>query len=180
VEAGLPAASLSVLRTPVVRRLQGLRRESKPISRQVRVVAAALGVTERAVWRLLADAEREGARVVVTGSREQTSTRFTVTLEVRHLFALWKGNMAAVHRELSDQARPGLTAAAARRWSGGRNVASPPSTPPIRPRGCSPATARAAGSPRRRGAARVTVKGDGDRGVDSPCRYAAVAVSGRW
>jgi putative transposase len=59
----------------------------------------------------LADAERDGADVVVTGSREQTGTRFTVTPEVRHLFVLWKGNVAAVHRELVARAarlsRPG-------------------------------------------------------------------------
>jgi putative transposase len=99
-DAGLPAASLSALRGPAVRRLQEVRRQGRPISRQVRVVAEALGVKERAVWRWLADAERGGAGVVVTGSREQTGTRFTVTPEVRHLFALWKGNVAAVHREL--------------------------------------------------------------------------------
>ncbi|MFF7234365.1 transposase family protein [Streptomyces sioyaensis] len=104
VEAGLPAASLSALRAPAVRRLQGLRREGKPITRQVRVVAEALGVKERAVWRWLADAERDGAGVVVTGPRERASTRFTVTAEVRHLFALWKGNVAAVHRELVARA----------------------------------------------------------------------------
>lgn len=68
------------------------------------MVAEALGVKERAVWRWLADAERDGADVVMTGPREQTSTRFTVTPEVRHLFALWKGNVAAVHRELTARA----------------------------------------------------------------------------
>ncbi|MFE2671612.1 hypothetical protein [Streptomyces mirabilis] len=67
-------------------------------------MAEALGVGERAVWRWLADAERGGAGVVVTGPREQAGTRFTVTPEVRHLFALWKGNVAAVHRELVARA----------------------------------------------------------------------------
>lgn len=102
--AALPSASLSALRGPAVRRLQDVRRQGRPITRQVRVVAEALGVKERAVWRWLADAERGGADVVMTGPREQTATRFAVTSEVRHLFALWKGNVAAVHRELTARA----------------------------------------------------------------------------
>ncbi|MFC9222482.1 serine hydrolase domain-containing protein [Streptomyces hygroscopicus] len=41
------------------------------------------------------------------GARAQTRDRFTVTPEVRHLLALWKGNVAAVHRELTARAAKG-------------------------------------------------------------------------
>ncbi|MGY0458639.1 transposase [Kitasatospora sp. cg17-2] len=84
-----------------MRRLLALRQERALTARQVRLTAQHLAVTERTVWRWLAAAERDPAAARDPGSRAGTSTRFTVTPEVRHLLALWKGNVAAVHRELA-------------------------------------------------------------------------------
>lgn len=80
-------------------------------------MAQSLEVTERTVWRWLAAAERDDTAVAAPGSRAQRRDRFVVTPEVRRLLALWKGNVAAVHRD--------LTARAARQ--------SPPATPPSLP-----------------------------------------------
>lgn len=99
--AVLPAATLAALRGPAVRRLLALRQERALTARQVRLTAQHLAVTERTVWRWLAAAERDPAAARDPGSRAETSARFTVTPEVRHLLALWKGNVAAVHRELA-------------------------------------------------------------------------------
>lgn len=91
--------------------LLALRRDQKLTTRHVRLTAASLEVTERTVWRWLAVAESAAAE---PGARAQSKDRFTVTPEVRRLLAFWKGNVAAVHRE--------LTARAARQ--------SPPAAPP--------------------------------------------------
>jgi putative transposase len=73
----------------------------------VRLVAVALGKSERTVWRWLAAARRDRrfARV--------ETPRFTVTTEVRQLLALWGGNASRVHAELCERARrdPSLPAA---------------------------------------------------------------------
>lgn len=61
-------------------------------------------MTERTVWRWLAAAERDESAAVEPGARAQSRDRFTVTPEVRGLLALWKGNVAAVHRELTARA----------------------------------------------------------------------------
>ncbi|WP_406210609.1 Mu transposase C-terminal domain-containing protein [Kitasatospora sp. NBC_01560] len=87
-----------------MRRLLALREEGALTTGQVRTVAQCLEVTERTVWRWLAAAGRDPAAAREPGSRAQSSTRFTVTPEVRHLLALWKGNVAAVHRELAARA----------------------------------------------------------------------------
>ncbi|MFF3876064.1 Mu transposase C-terminal domain-containing protein [Streptomyces sp. NPDC001978] len=97
-----------------MRRLLALRQEQKLTTRHVRLMAESLEVTERTVWRWLAAAERDETAAVEPGARAQSRDRFTVTPEVRRLLALWKGNVAAVHRE--------LTARAARQ--------SPPAAPP--------------------------------------------------
>ncbi|MCF3137556.1 Mu transposase C-terminal domain-containing protein, partial [Streptomyces olivochromogenes] len=86
------------------RRLLALRQEQKLTSRHVRLMAESLQVTERTVWRWLAAAERDEAAADEPGARAQTRDRFTVTPEVRGLLALWKGNVAAVHRELTARA----------------------------------------------------------------------------
>ncbi|WP_329309630.1 hypothetical protein [Streptomyces sp. NBC_01262] len=104
VAAALPDAALSALRGPAVRRLLMLRQEQALTTGHVRLMAQSLQVTERTVWRWLAAAEHDGAAAVEPGSREQIATRFTVTPEVRRLLALWKGNVAAVHRELVARA----------------------------------------------------------------------------
>jgi hypothetical protein len=62
----------------------------------VRLVASALGVSERTVWSWLSAARHEGR----TGPRPRS--RFVVTREIRDLLALWGGNVSAVHRELVE------------------------------------------------------------------------------
>ncbi|MFD7056866.1 Mu transposase C-terminal domain-containing protein [Streptomyces mirabilis] len=84
-----------------MRRLLTLRREGRLTTAQVRSAADVLGVRERAVWRWLAAAERDESAAVEPGARAQSKDRFSVTPEVRRLLALWKGNVAAVHRELA-------------------------------------------------------------------------------
>ncbi|MEU8984283.1 hypothetical protein [Streptomyces sp. NPDC048309] len=90
-----------------MRRLLALRREGKLTTGQVRSAADVLGVRERAVWRWLAAAERDEAAARAPGERAAYSGRFTVTDEVRALLGLWKGNVAAVHRELIARAARG-------------------------------------------------------------------------
>ncbi|WP_434976180.1 Mu transposase C-terminal domain-containing protein [Streptomyces virginiae] len=87
-----------------MRRLLVLRREGALSSRHVRSMAEALHVKERTVWRWLAAAERDEWAAECPGERAQSRDRFTVTPEVRALLALWKGNVAAVHRELAARA----------------------------------------------------------------------------
>lgn len=67
-------------------------------------MAESLEVTERTVWRWLAAAECDESAAAEPGARAQSRDRFTVTSEVRRLLALWKGNVAAVHRELTARA----------------------------------------------------------------------------
>ncbi|WP_435882400.1 transposase [Streptomyces kronopolitis] len=90
-----------------MRRLLALRGEGKLTTRHVRVAADALGVRERAVWRWLAAAEQDEAAAAAPGERARYRGRFTVTAEVRALLGLWKGNVAAVHRELTARAARG-------------------------------------------------------------------------
>ncbi len=103
----MPAVSVRALRGPAVRRLLALRREQRLTTGHVRLAADALGVRERAVWRWLAAAEEDAAAAVAPGERAQYHGRFTVTAEVRALLGLWKGNVAAVHRELTARAARG-------------------------------------------------------------------------
>ncbi|WP_259294620.1 helix-turn-helix domain-containing protein [Streptomyces canus] len=101
---GLPAASRRALRGPAVRRLLALRAGKGLTAGHVRVVADALGVSERTVWRWLAAAGRDERAADVPGARARISTRFTITPEVRGLLALWRGIVRAVHRELVQRA----------------------------------------------------------------------------
>ncbi|MGY4907009.1 transposase [Streptomyces sp. 900116325] len=87
-----------------MRRLLALRRDGALASRHVRLMAEALQVKERTVWRWRAAAERDESAAECPGERAQSRDRFTVTAEVRALLALWKGNVAAVHRELTARA----------------------------------------------------------------------------
>ncbi|WP_459739897.1 hypothetical protein [Streptomyces sp. E-15] len=64
-------------------------------------------MSERTVWRWLAAAECDEAAAAEPGARAQSKDRFCVTPEVRRLLALWKGNVAAVHRELTARAARG-------------------------------------------------------------------------
>ncbi|TDU68980.1 putative transposase [Streptomyces sp. KS 21] len=101
----LPGVSVRALRGPAVRRLLALRREGKLTTQHVRMVGETFGVRERAVWRWLAAAEEDGA--AVPGESGRYYGRFTVTPEVRALLGLWRGNVAAVHRELAARAARG-------------------------------------------------------------------------
>ncbi|GAA0906650.1 Mu transposase C-terminal domain-containing protein [Streptomyces asiaticus] len=107
VRGGLPSSSLSALRGPAVRRLLALRQDQKLTTRHVRLMAESLEVTERTVWRWLAAAERDESAAAEPGARAQSKDGFSVTPEVRRLLALWKGNVAAVHRELIARAAKG-------------------------------------------------------------------------
>lgn len=109
--SALPAASLAALRGPAVRRLLQLREDGALKSDQVRLVAAALAVSERTVWRWLAEARSDPRAAAAPGTRDKVATRFTVTPEVRRLLALWKGNVAAVQRELAARAAAGTATA---------------------------------------------------------------------
>ncbi|MFE9743159.1 Mu transposase C-terminal domain-containing protein [Streptomyces sp. NPDC006477] len=90
-----------------MRRLLALRREGMLTTARVRSAADVLGVRERAVWRWLAAAEQNEAAARAPGERAAYPGRFTVTDEVRALLGLWKGNVAAVHRELAARAARG-------------------------------------------------------------------------
>ncbi|GAA3475792.1 hypothetical protein GCM10018966_003180 [Streptomyces yanii] len=105
--SALPVVSVRALRGPAVRRLLALRREGNLITRYVRAMAEALGVRERAVWRWLAAAEQDEPAAAAPGERTRYYGRFTVTAEVRALLGLWRGNVAAVHGELTARAARG-------------------------------------------------------------------------
>jgi putative transposase len=70
-------------------------------SEQVRLAAAALGVSERTVGRWVGQA-RAGE-----GLSSRPRRRFQVTDEIRQRLAFWRGNAAAVHRELVRAAKAG-------------------------------------------------------------------------
>jgi putative transposase len=82
-----------------VSRLLALDAAGELASAHVRLVAQALGKSERTVWRWLSVARAEGRVGRVPAGR------FTVTAEVRQLLALWGGNASRVHAELVERAR---------------------------------------------------------------------------
>ncbi|WP_405724193.1 DDE-type integrase/transposase/recombinase (plasmid) [Streptomyces sp. NBC_00028] len=86
-------------RTAAVQRLIDLDDRDELTSAHVRLVAQALGRSERTVWRWLFAAREEGRYGRVSAAR------FTVTPEVRTLLALWGGNASRVHAELVERAR---------------------------------------------------------------------------
>ncbi|MEU1667078.1 hypothetical protein ABZ547_26440 [Streptomyces sparsogenes] len=79
-------------------RLLSLDQSGELTSAHVKLVATAVGRSERAVWRWVATARATGR--VDAASR----TRFSVTPEIRRLLVLWGGNASAVHRELKQRA----------------------------------------------------------------------------
>ncbi|GGO99778.1 hypothetical protein [Wenjunlia tyrosinilytica] len=85
-------------RQGAVARLMALDGRGELATAHVRLVAVALGITERTVWNWVSAARSEG--------RFQARVRggFTATAEVRRLLALWGGNVAAVHRQLAERA----------------------------------------------------------------------------
>jgi putative transposase len=68
---------------------------------QVELAAGGLGVSSRTVWRWVRQA-RAGE-----GLGRRPRGRFLVTDEIRQRLAFWRGNAAAVHRELVEAARKG-------------------------------------------------------------------------
>lgn len=97
------------------------------------VAADALSVRERAVWRWLAAAEQDEGVVRAPGERSAYPGRFTVTVEVRALLGLWKGKIAAVHRELTAHAarvvRPRRSRRCAARCGGAPGAVPAPGRP---------------------------------------------------
>jgi putative transposase len=92
-------------RAAVVRRLVALDGAGRLGVEEVELAAGALGVSSRTVWRWVRQARAgEGLDCRPRG-------RFVVTDEVRQRLAFWRGNAAAVHRELVEAARNGGPAA---------------------------------------------------------------------
>jgi putative transposase len=88
-----------VARVAAVQRLPELESRGELTSGHVRLVAQALGKSERTVWRWLAAARTQGRLGRVPAER------FTVSTELRQLLALWGGNASRVHAELLERAR---------------------------------------------------------------------------
>ncbi|MEU7723079.1 Mu transposase C-terminal domain-containing protein [Streptomyces tibetensis] len=97
--------SLTALRAPAVRRLLALRAERRLSREHVRLAGECLGVSERTVWRWLAEASRSPRAAIRPG--ERSSDRFEITREIRVLLAYWHGNASAVHRQLVTRAQTG-------------------------------------------------------------------------
>ncbi|XTP10843.1 Mu transposase C-terminal domain-containing protein (plasmid) [Streptomyces albus subsp. chlorinus] len=99
----LEGPGLTVLRGPAVQQLLRLRGQGRLSRGHVRLAGECLGVSERTVWRWLAQAEANPGTAARPGRR--TGDRFEVTPEVRVLLAYWKGNASAAHRQLTARAR---------------------------------------------------------------------------
>ncbi|MDQ0313331.1 hypothetical protein J2S46_007984 [Kitasatospora herbaricolor] len=101
-EPALDAVSLKVLRAPAVHRLLALRTEGALTRAHVRTTAQCLAVSDRTVWRWLAEAATAPAAAHAPGARR--TDRFEITPQIRVLLAYWRGNASAVHRELTARA----------------------------------------------------------------------------
>ncbi|MEU4970062.1 hypothetical protein [Streptomyces smyrnaeus] len=99
----LEGPGLTVLRGPAVQQLLRLRGQGRLSRAHVRLAGECLGLSERTVWRWLAQAEADPGTAARPGRR--TADRFEITPEVRVLLAYWKGNASAVHRQLAARAR---------------------------------------------------------------------------
>ncbi|WP_443059401.1 Mu transposase C-terminal domain-containing protein [Streptomyces sp. NBC_00435] len=86
-----------------MQRLLRLRAQGRLSRGHVRLAGECLGVSERTVWRWLAQAEVDPDAGARPGAR--SVDRFEVTPEVRVLLAYWRGNASAVHRQLVARAR---------------------------------------------------------------------------
>ncbi|MGW3747005.1 transposase [Streptomyces sp. NPDC005146] len=98
----LGEVSLTALRAPAVRRLLSLRIERRLSREHVRLAGECLGVSERTVWRWLAEASQNPVAAAHPGARH--TGRFEITTEIRVLLAYWHGNASAVHRQLMERA----------------------------------------------------------------------------
>ncbi|MEV0850572.1 Mu transposase C-terminal domain-containing protein [Streptomyces sp. NPDC049954] len=96
--AGQPVLTARSVRQAAVPRLLTLDQHGELTSAHVRLVATAVGRSERTVWRWVTKAR-------IAGHADMACrTRFTVTPEFRRLLLLWGGNASAVHRELQERA----------------------------------------------------------------------------
>ncbi|MFD5073073.1 Mu transposase C-terminal domain-containing protein [Streptomyces sp. NPDC058369] len=86
-----------------MQQLLHLRAQRRLSRGHVRLAGECLGVSERTVWRWLAQAESQPRTADRPGAR--TAHRFEVTPQVRVLLAYWRGNASAVHRQLVVRAR---------------------------------------------------------------------------
>lgn len=93
-------AAKRALRQAAVDRLAVLDQHGDLSSDHVRLTAETLGVTERTVWRWLAD--RRGAV-----PKDERRARFRIDAQLRVRFAYWRGNASALHRELRERERAG-------------------------------------------------------------------------
>ncbi|MGE7439897.1 hypothetical protein [Kitasatospora sp. NPDC001175] len=101
-ELALDTVSLNALRGPAVRRLLALRAEHQLTRAHVHTTAQCLAVSDRTVWRWLAEATVAPETAERPGARD--SDRFEITPQIRVLLAYWRGNASAVHRELLARA----------------------------------------------------------------------------
>ncbi|MGW6898990.1 Mu transposase C-terminal domain-containing protein [Streptomyces sp. NPDC054919] len=85
-----------------MRRLLALRAEGQLTRSHVHTTAQCLNVSDRTVWRWLADATTSPDSAARPGGRR--NVRFEITPEIRVLLAYWHGNASAVHRELAARA----------------------------------------------------------------------------
>jgi putative transposase len=95
-------------REAAVRCLMGLDGEGRLTTGHVQLAAEGLGVSERTVWRWVEAGRARGE----LGQRPRG--RFEVTDQVRERLAFWRGNVAAVHREIVEAAKGGGQAAPSR------------------------------------------------------------------
>ncbi|MFE0678662.1 Mu transposase C-terminal domain-containing protein [Streptomyces sp. NPDC058867] len=111
-----------------MRRLLALRAERRLSREHVRLAGECLGVSERTVWRWLAEASLSPGAALRPGERR--SDRFEVTGEIRVLLAYWHGNASAVHRQLLARARAQAAARDGRPAQAPQCAASPAGAPP--------------------------------------------------
>ncbi|MFJ8747466.1 Mu transposase C-terminal domain-containing protein [Embleya sp. NPDC127516] len=121
-QPALDTVSSTALRAPAVRRLLALRAEHRLTRAHVHTTAQCLNVSDRTVWRWLADATTTPVTAASPGARR--GDRFEITPDIRVLLAYWRGNASAVHRELVARAR-----ATTRSGTPVGDPASPPSRP---------------------------------------------------
>lgn len=91
----------SLPREAAVRRLVALELAGQLTTSHVVLAAEGLAVSERTVWRWIAAARASGEL------EPRHRGRFVVTDPVRERLAFWRGNVAALHRELVEAAGSG-------------------------------------------------------------------------
>jgi putative transposase len=92
------AVKADELRETAVRHLLARQDQGRLTSEQVRTVAFCFGRCERTVYHWLEKAK---------AAKPERRPRFEVTEAIRVKYAYWEGNVAAVHRELVEEAAAG-------------------------------------------------------------------------